>query len=593
MAPVLAALATASEAATSRFPFFDGTDDRVIVENAAALNPTEGITVEAWVRPSDTSGCQTIVGKDFNTAWWLGLCSGVIRYYTDGSGTSVDGTGTVPAGEWTHVAITFDGVFRRYYINGIEDLLLASLDTIALPVNTADVGIGGEAEAGSFGLFEFNGTLAEVRIWSHARSRAEIRHDMGRQLSGDLEGLVGLWPLDGGVGEVAERHVSIEAGDPFFTVLPAPMTLHQPLRVPRLGTTPGIDGNCESAEYNEAARLPVWYPPDAPADSPVTARVGANAFDYFLCLDNFDVPEDSWFEVWFDPNGDSGSVPGTDDLKFRITRLFGEFDVQAFEGTGVLVDPWNEIATPSGFDVATPSEFFPGLELEVNRSDVEATEGEIFQTTFGVLWEDTEPTFHSWPLQDQLQWEPARILSDPPRPDAERPTITVDPVPSRPVGDAPMTFWARATDDVDLRRIEIFVDPPSGGDPTVPEKICIEEVAGENDIEGICEFDTVLAPGVYTYKARSVDRTSKTAITRAWQAAIRRRRTKSSASPGWKSATASTTTPTASSTRAVPIVTVTGWWTRSTCVPKHRIPTRSTPTATGSAMPARIRGFPA
>lgn len=504
---------TAAIAATSEFPLFDGTDDRVIVRNGPELNPSEGITIEAWVRPSTTSGCQTIVGKDFNTGYWLGLCNGVVRYYTNGSGSAEDGTGQVPVGEWTHVAITFDGVFRRYYINGVEDLLLVSLDSIALPINLADVGIGGEAAFTSLNLFEFTGSLAEVRIWSQARSREEIRHDMTRQLSGDEPGLQGNWPLDGGFGEVAGRHDSFPAGNPVFTSLPSPVTLHSPLHVPRLGVTPNIDANCELAEYSDASPLPVWYPTDAPQGSPTFGLAGADPFGYFLCLENFEVPPGSWFEIWFDRQADSGGLTiDGDDLKFRV---HADGSHQVFEGTGNPLDPWQEIAAPPGFDFATPSEFFRGLELRVSRSEVESADGEIFQTAFGVLWNEAEPSFHGWPRQDAVNWEPARILSDPPRPDAERPTITVEPVPLRPVGGEPVTWWARASDDVDLRQIEIFVDPLDGGSPTVPEHVCIDEIAGENDVEGICEFNMVLAPGVYTYKARSIDHRGKIRDSRA------------------------------------------------------------------------------
>ena len=35
------------------------TSDAVIVANAPELNPTGGITIEAWIRQLDNSGCQT------------------------------------------------------------------------------------------------------------------------------------------------------------------------------------------------------------------------------------------------------------------------------------------------------------------------------------------------------------------------------------------------------------------------------------------------------------------------------------------------------------------------------------------------------
>ena len=64
---------------------------------------------------------QTIVGKNFSTGWWLGLDSGIIRYYTNGALSRSDGTRVLPLNTWSHVAVTFDGTIRRYYIDGILD----------------------------------------------------------------------------------------------------------------------------------------------------------------------------------------------------------------------------------------------------------------------------------------------------------------------------------------------------------------------------------------------------------------------------------------------------------------------------------------
>ena len=92
----------------------------------------------------------------------------------------------------------------------------------------------------------------------------------------------------------------------------------------------------------------------------------------------------------------------------------------------------------------------------------------------------------------------------------------MDPVPRRPAGNEPVTFSAFATDEVDLRQIEIFVVPLADGSPdfATPDKICIEEVAGMNDLEALCEFETVLPPGRYVYSARSTDHRGKTRQTR-------------------------------------------------------------------------------
>ncbi len=96
----------------------DGVGDFLQVPNAPDLNPTGGMTVEAWVRPTADPGAPTIVGKDFATGFWLGLVDRRIRVYTDGLGTQRDGDRQLTLGRWTPVAVTFDGLVRRYYIDG-------------------------------------------------------------------------------------------------------------------------------------------------------------------------------------------------------------------------------------------------------------------------------------------------------------------------------------------------------------------------------------------------------------------------------------------------------------------------------------------
>ena len=46
----------------------------------------------------------------------------------------------------------------------------------------------------------FRGQLDEVRVWSVARSEAQVRAAMGQRLSGNEVGLVGLWNFDAGDG---------------------------------------------------------------------------------------------------------------------------------------------------------------------------------------------------------------------------------------------------------------------------------------------------------------------------------------------------------------------------------------------------------
>lgn len=112
------------------------------IPHAAALNPSGAITVEAWVRRNNDSRCETIVSKGYNTAWWLGFCGERIRYYGSGLGSSLDGQTDIPAGIWTHIAVTYQaGAARRYCINGELDYVGPSNDS-APTGNSLPVQIG-------------------------------------------------------------------------------------------------------------------------------------------------------------------------------------------------------------------------------------------------------------------------------------------------------------------------------------------------------------------------------------------------------------------------------------------------------------------
>jgi hypothetical protein len=63
------------------------------------LNPTDALTFEAWVNntlptpPGQT--CRSLLGKNYQTSYWFGICGNQLRSYLKGSSSLSDG-GTVP-----------------------------------------------------------------------------------------------------------------------------------------------------------------------------------------------------------------------------------------------------------------------------------------------------------------------------------------------------------------------------------------------------------------------------------------------------------------------------------------------------------------
>ena len=157
------------------------------------LNVSDEITLEAWVS-IDGENCDSLVGKNWTQAYWLGSCDGELRSYLR-SDTSSRTAGTIPPGEWTHVAMTFDGAERRHYING--ELVASWSETEALGESTSDLRIGSDVE------WELtpDGAIDNVRLWSVARSMEQIRQDLNEELPADTTGLVAVWNMGTGADD--------------------------------------------------------------------------------------------------------------------------------------------------------------------------------------------------------------------------------------------------------------------------------------------------------------------------------------------------------------------------------------------------------
>lgn len=181
---------------------FNGTTSYVDIPDSPELNPTNAITIEAWVNPKVNSGCNCIVGKNWNSSYWFGLnCGGgKLRFYPKGGANSrVDGIGVIPINKWTHVAATYDGTTTKLYINGQLDNSV-NLASGPLVSNTDPLYIGCDRDATTKQYF-WNGYLDNVRIWKEVRTENQIKENMYVPLQykgnqGVFGGLVAAYLLD-------------------------------------------------------------------------------------------------------------------------------------------------------------------------------------------------------------------------------------------------------------------------------------------------------------------------------------------------------------------------------------------------------------
>jgi hypothetical protein len=162
---------------------FNGTSSWVTVADASSLDLTNGMTLEAWVRP-------TALGATWRCVIFKERPGGIVyslyanedtakpigQVYVAGEQNAL-GSVTLPLNAWTHLAVTFDGTTLRLYVNGA--LAGSKAVTGSMAASTGVLRIGGNAIWPEF----FAGLIDEVRVYNRALSATEIGADMNAPLS--------------------------------------------------------------------------------------------------------------------------------------------------------------------------------------------------------------------------------------------------------------------------------------------------------------------------------------------------------------------------------------------------------------------------
>ncbi|MEB3829296.1 LamG domain-containing protein [Phormidium sp. CCY1219] len=190
---------------------FDGADDYIKLDNPFANDTT--FTISLWVKPAtlDDGAWHGILGKrgfGEDCAPALSLCPydralyyhlGVPGVATPDADVLIDFFPAVQS--WVHITWVKDGGESRFYRNGDPVAKKPAPDRFSRPQSDYWVGkLGGRITQTHESFFA--GKMAEVRIWSVARTEAEIRADLNRRLTGDEEGLSYYLPLNEGEGEM-------------------------------------------------------------------------------------------------------------------------------------------------------------------------------------------------------------------------------------------------------------------------------------------------------------------------------------------------------------------------------------------------------
>jgi parallel beta-helix repeat protein len=145
---------------------FDGSDDCVDIE---PIDFDYSITYSAWIKPTEITGRHIALGRYYD-GYRLGIWNG--KYYSlsiqiEDTGYPVYITDPV-AGVWAHLALTYDGITVRYYLNGTEVYTAQASGGLSKTHYPWQIGANGKNNN------YFKGLIDDVRIYDRALSAAEI-----------------------------------------------------------------------------------------------------------------------------------------------------------------------------------------------------------------------------------------------------------------------------------------------------------------------------------------------------------------------------------------------------------------------------------
>lgn len=389
---------------TQRALLVEGEFGALVIADSPDLSPRAEITVEAWVKRDDRPGCATIVGKNRARSYWFGLCDGKLRFYS-GNGAFADGSAIIPVGRWTHVAVSFDGQMRRFYVNGALDRA-APENASPLGVSTSDLRIGADQTAGAF----FLGRIDEVRIWNVVRSDTQIR-------TGRLEpavrstGLVAAWALDGnGDDLLGENSADTDPAGTFTFdgALPRNITL------PVVTNAITMDGKCEGWEYGASERVALDMKNSG------TVHIHLTTTDLHVCFEDMPRGNQTTGRVSVYLDRDTGRTNNAQlgDYRFNIS-FRGTLTVDEADGVG----GWKELRPiPGNWTAArnttTGTEFW-SAELQISRSYIFPQSDPDKDPTVGIMVSQTGVDANEergWPVAAEplrpITWSEALLGED-------------------------------------------------------------------------------------------------------------------------------------------------------------------------------------
>ena len=148
--------------------------DYVDCGNPTSLQITNTITLSAWIKTTDTSSYEIIIGKDSigtgtrSFILYRGGSVAVFTIYTSGGFEKVEGTTTINDGSWHHIMGVNDGTNLKIYVDGIPDATnVGGGVTFLNGITPFQIGRRASAPANRG---YFTGNIDEVAVWNTDQS---------------------------------------------------------------------------------------------------------------------------------------------------------------------------------------------------------------------------------------------------------------------------------------------------------------------------------------------------------------------------------------------------------------------------------------
>jgi hypothetical protein len=165
----------------------DGVNDYLPVPNSPSLDVSgNALTLSAWLNPASISGDSVVLGKFWGLTmsspyyqYGLELDGGTVPdfYVGTAAGFTVGSMGSaLPLGQWSHVAVIFNGTQAQFYVNGA---LVATRPVAAsITARGNQLRIGADANTQQF----YKGAIDDLRIYKRALTASEVQADMNTGL---------------------------------------------------------------------------------------------------------------------------------------------------------------------------------------------------------------------------------------------------------------------------------------------------------------------------------------------------------------------------------------------------------------------------